>query len=188
MINLDSGLVSIIGLSFGDVLYIQDIGYKYKGKVYIDKNDNKLYECLSDGNITSNTVGDFRLISLVGNEIYSKNEEKMLIYNNKDVSSIYEDINKVLLKSKRVSVFLLGGCTGSLNAQLIYAKYSGSEVYFVNWNSNDNWTLTNIESNGLDDAYSQAIAGIGRSILIKVNEISIAREEQSWNIVSKNIE
>lgn len=64
MNNVDIAITSAIGLQFGNILYIQDIGLKEKDKVYIDKNTGKLYRCIKAGDIVSNTVEYFEDISL----------------------------------------------------------------------------------------------------------------------------
>lgn len=55
---------STVGLNFdwNNVLYIQDVGTKYVDKVYIDRNDKKIYKCVTETTSVNND-GSFEDIS-----------------------------------------------------------------------------------------------------------------------------
>lgn len=63
-IDLANALTAAIGCQFGEVLYIQDVGLKEFGKVYIDANNGQLYRCLNNTTAVSNTMSDFELIGI----------------------------------------------------------------------------------------------------------------------------
>lgn len=60
-------LTAAIGCEFGSVLNIQDAGQKEQGKVYLDKNNGKLYKCLNTTTSVSNTTENFALFNVQQN-------------------------------------------------------------------------------------------------------------------------
>lgn len=60
-------LTAAIGCEFGSVLNIQDVGQKEQGKVYLDKNNGKLYKCLNTTTSVSNTTENFALFNVQQN-------------------------------------------------------------------------------------------------------------------------
>lgn len=60
-------LTAAIGCEFGSVLNIQDAGQKEQGKVYLDKNNGKLYKCLNTTTSASNTTENFALFNVQQN-------------------------------------------------------------------------------------------------------------------------
>ena len=53
-----------VGSNDGSIIHIQDIGNKEKGKLYIDKNNGKLYMCIKDTIRVSNTESEFEEFTL----------------------------------------------------------------------------------------------------------------------------
>lgn len=65
--NVAKALTAAIGCEFGSVLNIQDAGQKEQGKVYLDKNNGKLYKCLNTTTSVSNTTENFALFNVQQN-------------------------------------------------------------------------------------------------------------------------
>lgn len=65
--NVAKALTAAIGCEFGSVLNIQDVGQKEQGKVYLDKNNGKLYKCLNTTTSVSNTTENFALFNVQQN-------------------------------------------------------------------------------------------------------------------------
>ena len=57
-------LGSVLGVDDGSIIHIQDIGNKEKGRLYIDKNNGKLYMCIKDTVRVSNTESEFEEFTL----------------------------------------------------------------------------------------------------------------------------
>ena len=53
-----------VGSNDGSIIHIQDIGNKEKGKLYIDKNNGKLYMCIKNTVRVSNTESEFEEFTL----------------------------------------------------------------------------------------------------------------------------
>ena len=65
--NVAKALTAAIGCEFGSVLNIQDAGQKEQGKIYLDKNNGKLYKCLNTTTSVSNTTKNFALFNVQQN-------------------------------------------------------------------------------------------------------------------------
>ena len=87
--NVAKALTAAIGCEFGSVLNIQDVGQKEQGKVYLDKNNGKLYKCLNTTTSVSNTTENFALFNVQQNSDRLDNLHK--IYRRYDNYSISND-------------------------------------------------------------------------------------------------
>lgn len=115
-----------VGSNDGTIIHIQDTGNKEKGKLYIDKNNGKLYMCLKNTVRVSNTESEFEEFTL--NSTYKSDVV--------DRGSVYflngaSEYSAIIPAGTRIEVKNLSDLSGVLNLS-IKAK-DKSEVDVLNY-------------------------------------------------------
>ena len=110
-----------VGSNDGTVLHIQDAGVKEKGRLYIDRNNGKLYMCLKNTTRLSNTESEFDEFTL--NSTYKSDVvDRGSVFFLKGTSE-YSDI---IPAGTRIEVLNLSDLVGVLNLS-IKAKSKDNE-------------------------------------------------------------
>lgn len=115
-----------VGSNDGSIIHIQDVGNKEKGKLYIDKNNGKLYMCLKNTVRVSNTESEYEEFTL--NSTYKSDVV--------DRGSVYflngaSEYSTIIPAGTRIEVKNLSDLSGVLNLS-IKAK-DKSEVDVLNY-------------------------------------------------------
>ena len=102
-----------VGSTDGTILHIQDTGNKEKGKLYIDKNNGKLYMCLKNTVRLSNTESEFEEFTL--NSTYKSDVV--------DRGSVYflngaSEYSTIIPANTRIEVKNLSDLSGVLNLSI----------------------------------------------------------------------
>ena len=112
-----------VGSDDGTVIYIQDTGNKEKGKLYIDKNNGKLYMCLKNTVRVSNTESEFEEFTL--NSTYKSDVV--------DRGSVYflngaSEYSAIIPANTRIEVKNLSDLSGVLNLSIKAKAKDESDV------------------------------------------------------------
>nr|DAK99251.1 MAG TPA: hypothetical protein [Caudoviricetes sp.] len=112
-----------VGSDDGTVMYIQDTGNKEKGKLYIDKNNGKLYMCLKNTVRVSNTESEFEEFTL--NSTYKSDVV--------DRGSVYflngaSEYSAIIPANTRIEVKNLSDLSGVLNLSIKAKAKDESDV------------------------------------------------------------
>ena len=102
-----------VGSNDGTIIHIQDTGNKEKGKLYIDKNNGKLYMCLKNTVRVSNTESEFEEFTL--NSTYKSDVV--------DRGSVYflngaSEYSAIIPAGTRIEVKNLSDLSGVLNLSI----------------------------------------------------------------------
>lgn len=112
-----------VGSDDGTVIHIQDTGNKEKGKLYIDKNNGKLYMCLKNTVRVSNTESEFEEFTL--NSTYKSDVV--------DRGSVYflngaSEYSAIIPANTRIEVKNLSDLSGVLNLSIKAKAKDESDV------------------------------------------------------------
>ena len=112
-----------VGSSDGTIIHIQDTGNKEKGKLYIDKNNGKLYMCLKNTVRVSNTESEFEEFTL--NSTYKSDVV--------DRGSVYflneaSEYSTIIPANTRIEVKNLSDLSGVLNLSIKAKAKDESDV------------------------------------------------------------
>ena len=112
-----------VGSNDGTIIHIQDTGNKEKGKLYIDKNNGKLYMCLKNTVRVSNTESEFEEFTL--NSTYKSDVV--------DRGSVYflngaSEYSAIIPANTRIEVKNLSDLSGVLNLSIKAKAKDESDV------------------------------------------------------------
>lgn len=112
-----------VGSNGGTIIHIQDTGNKEKGKLYIDKNNGKLYMCLKNTVRVSNTESEFEEFTL--NSTYKSDVV--------DRGSVYflngaSEYSAIIPANTRIEVKNLSDLSGVLNLSIKAKAKDESDV------------------------------------------------------------
>ena len=112
-----------VGSDDGTILHIQDTGNKEKGKLYIDRNNGKLYMCLKNTVRVSNTESEFEEFTL--NSTYKSDVV--------DRGSVYflngaSEYSAIIPANTRIEVKNLSDLSGVLNLSIKAKAKDESDV------------------------------------------------------------
>lgn len=112
-----------VGSNDGSIIHIQDTGNKEKGKLYIDKNNGKLYMCLKNTVRVSNTESEFEEFTL--NSTYKSDVV--------DRGSVYflngaSEYSAIIPANTRIEVKNLSDLSGVLNLSIKAKAKDESDV------------------------------------------------------------
>lgn len=112
-----------VGSDDGTIIHIQDTGNKEKGKLYIDKNNGKLYMCLKNTVRVSNTESEFEEFTL--NSTYKSDVV--------DRGSVYflngaSEYSAIIPANTRIEVKNLSDLSGVLNLSIKAKAKDESDV------------------------------------------------------------
>ena len=112
-----------VGSNDGSIIHIQDTGNKEKGKLYIDKNNGKLYMCLKNTVRVSNTESEFEEFTL--NSTYKSDVV--------DRGSVYflngaSEYSTIIPAGTRIEVKNLSDLSGVLNLSIKAKDKSEADV------------------------------------------------------------
>ena len=112
-----------VGSNDGTIIHIQDTGNKEKGKLYIDKNNGKLYMCLKNTVRVSNTESEFEEFTL--NSTYKSDVV--------DRGSVYflngaSEYSAIIPATTRIEVKNLSDLSGVLNLSIKAKAKDESDV------------------------------------------------------------
>lgn len=112
-----------VGSDDGTIIHIQDAGNKEKGKLYIDKNNGKLYMCLKNTVRVSNTESEFEEFTL--NSTYKSDVV--------DRGSVYflngaSEYSAIIPANTRIEVKNLSDLSGVLNLSIKAKAKDESDV------------------------------------------------------------
>ena len=112
-----------VGSNDGNIIHIQDTGNKEKGKLYIDKNNGKLYMCLKNTVRVSNTESEFEEFTL--NSTYKSDVV--------DRGSVYflngaSEYSAIIPANTRIEVKNLSDLSGVLNLSIKAKAKDESDV------------------------------------------------------------
>ena len=112
-----------VGSNDGSIIHIQDTGNKEKGKLYIDKNNGKLYMCLKNTVRVSNTESEFEEFTL--NSTYKSDVV--------DRGSVYflngaSEYSAIIPAGTRIEVKNLSDLSGVLNLSIKAKAKDESDV------------------------------------------------------------
>ena len=109
-----------VGSNDGSIIHIQDIGNKEKGRLYIDKNNGKLYMCIKDTVRVSNTESEFEEFTL--NSTYKSD---VVDRGSKYFLTGASEYSEIITTGTRVEVKNLSDMSGVVNLS-IKAKDKGN--------------------------------------------------------------
>lgn len=109
-----------VGSNDGSIIHIQDIGNKEKGKLYIDKNNGKLYMCIKNTVRISNTESEFEEFTL--NSTYKSD---VVDRGSKYFLTGASEYSEIITTGTRVEVKNLSDMSGVVNLS-IKAKDKGN--------------------------------------------------------------
>ena len=109
-----------VGSNDGSIIHIQDIGNKEKGKLYIDKNNGKLYMCIKNTVRVSNTESEFEEFTL--NSTYKSD---VVDRGSKYFLTGASEYSEIITTGTRVEVKNLSDMSGVVNLS-IKAKDKGN--------------------------------------------------------------
>ena len=112
-----------VGSNDGTIIHIQDTGNKEKGKLYIDRNNGKLYMCLKNTVRVSNTESEFEEFTL--NSTYKSDVV--------DRGSVYflngaSEYSAIIPANTRIEVKNLSDLSGVLNLSIKAKAKDESDV------------------------------------------------------------
>ena len=109
-----------VGSNDGSIIHIQDIGNKEKGRLYIDKNNGKLYMCIKNTVRVSNTESEFEEFTL--NSTYKSD---VVDRGSKYFLTGASEYSEIITTGTRVEVKNLSDMSGVVNLS-IKAKDKGN--------------------------------------------------------------
>lgn len=175
--RVDAAINASLGTTFGNVLYIQDKGNKELGKVYIDKNDGKLYKCIQNTTYESNVKEYFKEFN--SSNIYTGIQplqyyDYQTIYNIDKTSAdgsfrIYDCVIELRRKGKIVTCEIRGNATktgtsrsssviekiAKLDSRWIPASETGAQLFVMSHYTSGGFEVTIDRDGDVNVGYSR---------------------------------